>query len=214
MKAFTEQSKQRSLIALYDTASTKWQDAIDRLGYPGAYAELICAVHATGLPFRSNGLKVLDVGTGTGALAKTFAESETNIQTLDLLDPSQNMLDIAAQALRTRPVRPVHGAIGKRQLPEAEYDVILCAHTIEHLSAPDAAFAWFQSLLAPDGLLVMSISKPHWCTSLIRWRWGHKAYRPRDVHQALRAAQLDHVTDVLFSQGPPSRTSVGYIAKN
>ncbi|MEL6570108.1 MAG: class I SAM-dependent methyltransferase [Pseudomonadota bacterium] len=197
------------LPQLYDAASTSWQDTIDRLGYPGAYAELAAAAFATDLSSRP---KILDVGTGTGALAAAIIRRSGPPQSLDLLDVSENMLEIAGRALRAHGPRLIHGAVGAVDLPERAYDVILCAHTIEHLPDPERAMSWMRRHLKPDGRIVLSISKPHWCTALIRWRWGHKAYRKTEVESLLATAGLTHLATVEFSKGPPRRTSQGYIA--
>lgn len=199
------------LTQLYDAASGRWQATLDRLGYPAAYEELVQA----GVPhLNSFGLSVLDAGTGTGALAKAFVQSGVPLRHIDLLDPSKDMLARAEAAVAhvPCPVRKIEGLIGTHRLDEQCYDVILCAHTIEHLDDPAPAFDWFRSHLVPGGRLLMAISRPHWCTALIRWQWGHKAYRPQAVQQMFGDAGLDQVAAVPFSKGPPSRTSYGYVA--
>lgn len=197
------------LPQLYDAASRSWQGTIDRLGYPGAYAELAAAACKTGLPDHP---KVLDVGTGTGALATAVAARCGPLQSLDLLDISENMLDIASQKLRAHRPRLIHGGVGDAVLPETRYDIILCAHTLEHLQDPLGALHWMRDHLALGGRMVLSISKPHWCTALIRWRWGHQAFTGAQVDTLLATAGMTPLATVPFSKGPPSRTSRGYIA--
>ena len=66
---------------------------------------------------------------------------------------------------------------------------------------------------APGGRLVLALSKPHWCTALVRWRWGNAAYTPDHAKTMLAQAGFTHITAHPFPSGPPSRVSHGYIAR-
>ena len=202
----------QGLSRLYDAASAKWQATIERLGYPAAYAELTVAALND---HRRRKLAVLDVGTGTGAFSSAFGNAGFAMDRLDLLDPSKDMLEIATNRLRgiARKVTPVAGCIGSRDIPAQTYDVVLCAHVIEHVADPVAALAWFRDRMNGDGCLLLVVSKPHWCTALIRLRWGHRAYRVGEVRAMLTAAGFRRIDAIPFSKGPPGRTSCGYIAQ-
>ncbi len=201
-----------SLVSLYDRFAPTWHACIARMGYLDAYRQLVAA-H----PVRPGGnvIRILDVGTGSGGLALCFAEATAAPLDLDLLDPSAAMLDTATKTLARsgRRARTIQAGIGTPQVQDHRYDVVLCAHVIEHCPDPVAALRWISRVMAPGGALVLSVSKPHWCTALVRWKWGHKAYEPDDVRSMLTAAGFSDIVAVPFKAGPPSRMSCGYRAR-
>ncbi|WP_415920837.1 class I SAM-dependent methyltransferase [Tateyamaria sp. SN6-1] len=190
---------------IYDTASTGWQDGIARLGFLDAYAQLMCTAPAP------DTARVMDVGTGTGAFASAWVDAHGAPTTLTLLDVSPAMLDVAAARLPQS--RCIVAPLGARLEDLPPQDIILCAHVIEHLEDPRAALRWLHDHLAPSGELILSLSKPHWCTALVRWRWGNAAYTPTQAQEMLEQAGFDSVSIHSYASGPPSRVSCGYRAR-
>jgi SAM-dependent methyltransferase len=209
---WTQSAPHPSLRLRYDAVALRWQEMLSGLGYPEAYA-VLAREHGA----RTEQLvcrRVLDVGTGTGALAAAVSDAQGRLLALDLLDISPAMLAIAKDRLETSAacVRTFPGAIGQMRLVARSYDAVLCAHTLEHLDDPEEGIAWMRHLLHPGGQLVLAVSKPHWCTALIRWRWGNRAYPPAEVVAMLKRQGFADVRVVPFPSGPPRRTSCGYIA--
>ncbi len=208
-----EASSSKPLIGLYDKASQKWQATVDRLGYPAAYAELV----SKGLGGNDNrpAAKVLDVGTGSGAFAAALLKTQRPIEHIDLLDPSAEMLAVAQSQIRplVDNTTAILGEVGSPDIAKSTYDIVLCAHVIEHIDDVAGGLAWMKSLSKPTGVLLIAVSKPHWCTTLIRLRWGHAAFSPKRAAELLRNAGFSQVETVPFSNGPPSRTSCGFIAR-
>ena len=190
---------------VYDAAATGWQDGISRLGFLEAYAELMPAAPHAARP------RVMDVGTGTGAFATAWITAQGTPRALTLLDLSPVMLGVAARRLPA--ARCIAAPLGAPLAEVPPQDVILCAHVIEHLDDAAAALAWIHDHLAPGGLLVLALSKPHWCTALVRWRWGNAAYTPDTARQMLGNAGFAEITIHPFRTGPPSRVSCGYTAR-
>ena len=195
-----------ALQAIYDAAATGWQDGISKLGFEAAYRDLMQAVSPIAAPVR-----VLDVGTGTGAFASAWIDRHGVPATLTLTDISPAMLDVAATRLPVS--RAIVAPLGAPLADVTEQDVVLCAHVIEHLPDPDAALRWLYDCLEPGGQLVLALSKPHWCTALVRWRWGNAAYTPEQATAMLARAGFSQITSHAFASGPPSRLSCGYIAR-
>lgn len=200
------------LTASYDTAASGWHEAVGRLGYGAAYDLLL---RDAGQLLPSGPLTVLDAGCGTGALSLALLRAAPRPMALTLLDPSQGMLDEATARLSgpALTTKAITGKIGAASLSTSPFDVVLCAHVLEHCPDPLAAATWLRARLTPGGTAFFSISRPHWCTALLRWKWGHKAMAPDDGAALLRAAGFGAVEVVRYASGPPARTSCGYIAR-
>ncbi|MEE9427323.1 MAG: class I SAM-dependent methyltransferase [Paracoccaceae bacterium] len=199
------------MAELYDGAASGWQAGIDRLGFDAAYENLTnCAL--TYQPIKS-AERILDAGAGTGAAARMFAtQSGRSDCQFDLLDPSKEMLAQAVQNIRGT-TRAVFGALGEPALAQQQYDRVLCAHVIEHCPDPQAQINWLFRRLHPNGTAVFAISKPHWCTALVRWRWGNSSFHPTLVRGMLETAGFTNIEICRHPSGPPSRVSCGYLAR-
>ena len=200
-----------NLNTLYAKFSRKWHKTIVGLGYLDAYSSLVnFDAHRRTDPAEH----VLDVGTGTGALAKVFVEQHPKIKLLSLLDSSPEMLREARLNLSkiSCKTRCIEGLLCTSKIQHSSIDTLLCAHVVEHTLNPVDSLQWFFDILRPNGTLILSVSKPHWCTSIVRWRWGHKAFSPDEFCSYLRKAGFTSIETVSYLKGPPSRTSCGYRA--
>ncbi|MEM0948586.1 MAG: class I SAM-dependent methyltransferase [Pseudomonadota bacterium] len=195
-----------ALRTAYDKAARSWGASVARLGYPAAYCALLKA-----FPTRPGG-HVLDTGCGAGAFSRALVETMGQPDRLILMDPSQPMLNSATGALSGAPVSTVCAGIGTPRIAEASCDAVLCAHVIEHLPDPGAAICWLLERLKPGRPLYLAVSHPHWCSTLLRWKWGHRAFREDEVLAMLHRAGGTRVRSFRFPAGPPSRTSRGYVA--
>jgi len=199
-----------SVRTLYDRAAVGWQKGLERIGYGEAYATLARKAHAVA-PLNQP-VRILDAGTGTGALAAAFVQGQAPGCKVDLLDLSPQMLSLAGAAVG-RGSRCIVGGIGSSDVQAAAYDRVLCGHVIEHCPDPQAALDWLHGRLRPGGWALFAISKPHWCTALVRWKYGSSAYEPDMAEQMLSRAGFGDVTRLPHSSGPPSRISCGYLAR-
>ncbi|MEP3247262.1 MAG: class I SAM-dependent methyltransferase [Sneathiella sp.] len=186
------------------------------MGYNQAYDKL-CHFDAT---YRSKEAevssgRVLDVGAGTGALSLSFLRHNDDCNRVELLDPSRVMLEFSRENFTDfdASVDLIEGGIGDQRIRPKTYDTVLCAHVIEHTDDPKESLCWMMSCLKPGGTVLLAVSKPHWCTSLIRWKWGHKAYEPDQLVAMLNDVGFEQVEAVSFRYGPPSRMSYGYRAR-
>lgn len=209
-----QSDRSNRLTDLYDAASRGWQKSIERLGYPNAYTLVVSEAMKSIDPTRQQNLQVLDAGTGTGAFACALSKADCRIARLDLLDPSEAMLTVAVAELRTcsPSLSTIVGRIGEVELPFQTYDIVLCAHAIEHVADAHECLIWFRDVLRPGGQLLLVVSKPHWCTSLLRMVWGHRSYSPKQVARMLYESSFAQINVIPFESGPPQRTSTGYTA--
>jgi len=205
------------LATRYDQAAQNWHSAICKLGYINAYRELV-SHFLSSTQFQQNQLQldILDAGTGSGGFSLALAEKLHEPQSIDLLDISQKMLDRASNTLSHLPHRIdyICANIQKFETAKKQYDIILCAHVIEHLNDPVSSLHSIGQALKPGGVLLLVVSKPHWCTALVQLKWHHKAYKPHQVSQILQNAGMDQVHPFAFSAGPPKFTSYAYIVQS
>ncbi len=193
------------LTRRYDRAATGWQRTIDHLGYAAAYAQMMPPIRPAA--------RVLDAGCGTGSFAVALVHAGLTPASIDLLDTSSRMLaraDAQLSGLR-QPHRLLHHALEDAPPPHA-YDLILCAHLIEHFADPTHPLGLIHAMLTPGGQLALVTSRPHWCTGLVRLRWHHAALPAGIVLSALQAVGFTDPRTVTFTSGPPSRMSHGFLA--
>ncbi|MGJ3265016.1 MAG: class I SAM-dependent methyltransferase [Salinarimonas sp.] len=204
------------LTSRYDAAARRWHGKIARLRYLDAYAAIARTARERIAPARPGApLRVLDAGAGTGAFSLALAATRAEPLALDLLDRSEAMLTAARANVEQAGLccRTIVGALGERPLEDGAYDVVLCSHLIEHVPDPTAALADLYAALRPGGALRLVVSKPHWCTALLRLVWGHRALADAEVAARLAAAGLVDHARCPFALGPPSRTSMGHLAR-
>ena len=117
--------------ALYDEVSASlWQSL-------GEQFQRLASDYLSQYPPMSNKMTVLDVGCGTGLSAELLLQTRLGafIRQVDLLDPSQEMLDIcnARESLRAIRHRPIRGDIHDVP-PRSHYDLIVAGCVLQHIS--------------------------------------------------------------------------------
>lgn len=157
-------------------------------------------------------VRVLDAGAGTGALSVAFVGGSSVPCQVDLFDISPEMLVLASDAVAAGS-RCISGGIGAGKVAQDHYERVLCGHVIEHCPDPQAALHWLFRRLRPGGLAAFAISKPHWCTALVRWKYDSAAFEPERVEHMLAQAGFSEISRHPHASGPPSRISCGYLAR-
>jgi ubiquinone/menaquinone biosynthesis C-methylase UbiE len=120
-----------------------------RPGWPAATAAWLTGTEPGG-PFADKGpLDVLDLGAGTGKLARTVAAAGHRVTAVD---PSDGMLPVLTGQLPQ--VRALVGSAEQLPLPDGVFDVVTVAqawHWLDH----EAAAAECARVLRPGGLLAI-----------------------------------------------------------
>jgi 2-polyprenyl-3-methyl-5-hydroxy-6-metoxy-1,4-benzoquinol methylase len=202
-------TSQHQLVQSYDIVASQWRAKIEGLGYAAAYRWMveICGI-------QSEHVNVIDIGCGTGDFSRALIEVAGPPNCLTLLDPAEQMVRTATRSLiHIAPrLKPLVAKLEDK--PQQRHDVILCAHVIEHFADLGAALSLLKSYLAPDGTLLLVVSKPHWCNWIIWTRWRHRWVRPTRMLDLFAQAGLSCEWDASFPAGPPSRSSHAYLVKH
>jgi ubiquinone/menaquinone biosynthesis C-methylase UbiE len=101
------------------------------------------------------GLCVLDAASGTGRHASWLAAQGARVTAID---PNPAMLAIARQ--KCPDVTFLEAELAHTGLPDAAFDAVVCALVMEHLPDPRPALAELVRVLAPSGVLVLSVFHP------------------------------------------------------
>jgi SAM-dependent methyltransferase len=109
------------------------------------------------IPGLTDGARVLDVGTGTGALAIAALERWPDVRVTGI-DPSQEMLDLARAAAGRRLTEPAHtrldlvqGDAAELPLEAGSFDVVVSSFVLQLLDRRPAAMREARRVLRPGG---------------------------------------------------------------
>jgi demethylmenaquinone methyltransferase/2-methoxy-6-polyprenyl-1,4-benzoquinol methylase len=106
----------------------------------------------------SPGMRLLDVATGTGLVARAAAQVLGDVGAIVGLDPSAGML---RQARKTVPGPLIQGHVEELPFESASFDVLTIGYALRHARDLGVAFGECLRVLKPGGrILVLEISLP------------------------------------------------------
>lgn len=135
------------------------------------------------------GMKVLDVGAGTGAVSLLAQELVTETGLVVALDPSRGMLAEAKQ----RGVKHTFMGLGER-LPfaDASFDVVSMGYALRHVADLVLLFEEYRRVLKPGGkILLLEITRPGGGIGLSLLRFYMKSVVPKITRMFRRSADAE-----------------------
>lgn len=109
--------------------------------------------YATLLPLLKVGLKVLDVGCGTGAISRDIAERVGPSGSVTAIDNTEKFILSGRESYQDTPnLHLIHSDLFDFQTAE-RFDLITAARTLQWLSNPLAALQKMKSMLKPGGIV-------------------------------------------------------------
>jgi demethylmenaquinone methyltransferase/2-methoxy-6-polyprenyl-1,4-benzoquinol methylase len=104
------------------------------------------------------GMRILDVGMGTGLVARQAVSILGDASLVTGVDPSAGMI---SNAKLPAGVQVVEGRAEQIPLPDAGYDFLSMGYALRHVSDMSVAFAEFHRMLKPGGkVCIMEITPP------------------------------------------------------
>jgi demethylmenaquinone methyltransferase/2-methoxy-6-polyprenyl-1,4-benzoquinol methylase len=149
--------------ALFDGAAPyyEWMGAIMSLGSEHYYRRL--ALRRGGV---APGMKLLDVATGTGLLARAALRVVGHSGAVVGVDPSRGML--LEQSRRGAVVRLVQGRAEALPFENARFDALTMGFALRHVADLGVTFREYLRVLKPGGrVVILEVSRPS--SALTRW---------------------------------------------
>jgi demethylmenaquinone methyltransferase/2-methoxy-6-polyprenyl-1,4-benzoquinol methylase len=104
------------------------------------------------------GMRVLDVATGTGLVARQAVALTKSEDTVVGLDISDGML---VEAQRTLQIHLIQGKAEQLSFADASFDFLSMGYALRHVTDLETTFREFHRVLRPQGtLLLLEISRP------------------------------------------------------
>jgi demethylmenaquinone methyltransferase / 2-methoxy-6-polyprenyl-1,4-benzoquinol methylase len=151
----TRDDRQSAVNRLFDRAAEHYDRACDVMSFGSGQAYRRAALERAGL---RESMTVLDVGTGTGLLAREISRLVGSSGRVIGVDPSARMLAAGGDHLHGRCIQ----GLGER-LPfaSARFDVVTMGYALRHVPDLDQAFSEYARVLKPNGrLLLLEITLP------------------------------------------------------
>ena len=147
--------RQRVVNALFDRSAEHYDRACGIMSFGSGRGYRREALGRAGL---RPGMHVLDVGTGTGLLAREIAHLLGSSGRLVGLDPSWNMM---AAGRRELDLRFVQGLGERLPFRDSRFDLVTMGYALRHVPDLDQAFREYHRVLKPGGrLLLLEITRP------------------------------------------------------
>lgn len=184
------------MVARYARVAPRYDRLHDRwLRYAGGEAQSAFEGAVTALI--KPGMAVLDVGCGTGALARRLARQFGATIAFALVDACPQMLDRAADIGVTRAI----GSIEKLPVRTAAFDLVTCSWALETTPHTEKALAELLRAVKPGGQVCIVFCADLPCMGLhgfvlkcaIRWRRTGRFLPLRDVEDALSRLDVETV---------------------
>ena len=192
------------LAALYNAAAHYWQNALWRLGFLRAYADLFARLQDDGALGRCRPARALDCGIGTAAFSLALAEQLVTPVRIEGIDIAPQMLDQAQHALEAAGVPAELRCADVGDLPFADqlFDLVVSAYMLEHLGDPRAGLREMARVLRPGASLLVVVTRRGIGGALLGLKYRNAAISPAALVSWMEGAGLADVRQYDITAGP------------
>lgn len=128
-----------------------------RLLYEANSKRKIAAYALRKAGYRDGGKSVVDVGFGFGDILFSLAKTDS-ITGVELAESAVAQATREAQRRRFRRARFLtYAGAGPLPLDDAQYDLVICSHVLEHVPDDDALLTEIRRIMKPDGMAFLNI---------------------------------------------------------
>jgi len=150
-----EAARETFLREIFDSTATDYDRIEKMLAFGSGPWYRRQALTRAGL---TTGMRVADVGVGTGLVAREAVALVGDAALVTGVDPSPGMMAVANLPAG---VKLVEGRAEAIPLPDQSVDFVSMGYALRHISDLDAAFKEFHRVLKPDGIFcILEIVKP------------------------------------------------------
>ncbi|MEM8860146.1 MAG: class I SAM-dependent methyltransferase [Chloroflexota bacterium] len=187
----------------YDHLAAGWGQVVEKLGYARAYQRLFQKIKKDGylnnIP-RNNSV-IMDSGIGSGDLSLALSKTLGQPLSIDGVDISAEMLAQASDRLTANGdfVNLHQANVTELPFNSHQYDLVMSAHTLEHLDSPESGLVEMVRVAKPNGLLLVIVTKPSLWGRWIQYRWGIQLLGPYMLAAKLHALGVTDMRGYLIS---------------
>jgi ubiquinone/menaquinone biosynthesis C-methylase UbiE len=135
-------------------------------------------------------LRILDVGTGAGQLAKPLVRYCPPHAQVTCCDASPDMLRRARARIGSTRPRFVQADVTQLPFSDANFDTVTCGFVLEHLADATTGLMEIARVLDQDGRLFLLFMTDSLSSSWTRQLWGCRTYSRDEMLAASRRARL------------------------
>lgn len=194
-----------SLAQKYDTEALSWDRKLQILGFNRTYDHLFQRMNENGLlSGLDDNANVLDIGIGTGALTIALLNNVAASPYVTGIDISHKMLGVAKKRLSRLGTRHMllQTDICAMSGSTGCYDLVICAHVLEHLADPAACVVRIRQMLSPGGRFVLVITRCGLWGYYMQHRWNIFPATPSGVWNWFKEAGLAEITVIPLHATP------------
>lgn len=146
---------------------------------------------------------VVDVGTGTGAVAKRVAQLWPDLSAVAAVDVSAAMLEVAharSTAVGSVPIHYVQAPAESLPFGNSQFDLATCQHVLQFVADPGRALREMARIVRPGGWILVAV----WdelarnplmerITALVEQTWGWQAAARFAVPWTTTGSRIEHL---------------------